>query len=222
MRAAIYLTASLALAPIGGQAAPINTLANLFDGASLAIDHYDVHNWSLDSNVSDVAIDFGQIMVQIQNSYEGFTLNYDFNNQLSISTAGSIDIDFSYSVTDFARPHFIGNVLELTDPLFSGSAPNSGSIVVTEDVFCGGPPGGYLVGQKRAEIDPDAGINTPVDAAQFLCKQDLWIEKHIVITSEGSTVSLGDMHQTFIPVPATAALLALGLFGIRCTSRRAT
>jgi len=221
MRSMIYLAASLALAPIGVQATTSDTLANLFNGGSLSLGRFDVHGWSLDKNVSDVSIDYSKIIVDIESSFEGFTLDYDFGGQMSIAAAGSIFNEFSYYVTDLLRPHFVENVLELTDPVFEGTPPNSGSILVTEDVFCGGPSGGVIVGQKRAEIDPDAEINNPRDSAQFLCKGDLWIEKEITIISEGARVSLGDMHQEFVPAPATAALLALGLFGIRRAVRRA-
>jgi len=219
MRSAICLAATLALAPIGVQATTTDNLADLFgNNGSLATDRFVVHGWSLDANNSDpsVSIDFSQIIVDIVGSGSIFTLNYNFGGQMAVTGGDSIYLDFSYYVTDRLRPHFVENVLELTDPLFGGTSPDSGYIAVDEEVFCGD----RLVGQKHTEINPDAGVNTRSDSAKFLCKRDLWIEKRIQLVSEGSSVSLGDMHQTFVPVPATAALLAFGMAGLRRRARQ--
>ena len=214
MRAATLFAASLALSSVGAQAAPSSSLQELFSGETLTWGRFVVSNWSLDQNQSDVPIDFSAIPVQIVGSFEGFTIDYDFGNQLAVTDSDSIYLDFSYSVTDLSRPHFVSNLLELTDPFFGA---DSGSIIVDEDVFCGPPSRGWLAGRKHTDIEPGYGINVRSDSASFLCKDELWIEKRIAIISEGALVQLGDMHQVFVPAPATVALLGLGLFAIRRT-----
>jgi len=212
----MYLNRALLLCAAGAlfaSAGSATTMQDLVDGAALTLDGVSVTGWAVEGNASSVTIDFSAINVLLTNPAPlVWEISYTFGSEFSVTDGEYIDIWLAYSL---AGAHIEAASMLLTDPLFTGAG---GSIKVDSYVFVEG----VLRCQVHPEIDSVYGPNLPSDQSLCPTKNDpIDVEKHIQIQAyAGGTVSLGDMHQRYIPEPATLALMAGGLLGAAGAGRR--
>ncbi len=220
IRSALIVAATAAFAPTTATA----SLQDLFDGGCVSGFGIRACNWQLEYDISDVVVDFDNIdvFVEEKGTDRGIrpSISYLFNGELDVDNGDGILFGYTYSL--FVHGGTLDAGLELTDVVFAEDPDNpdfplnSGFVQVTESIFYDN----QLIAELVAEVDPQFGIDdNPVWADLYHPYKNLWIEKDIVVQSDGFAVSLGDMHQ-YVPVPATLVLLGGGLAVLAAVRRR--
>jgi hypothetical protein len=224
MKNVLILGAAISCAPAISGAA---TLQQLFDGSCISGYGIEACNWQLEQDLSTVSVDYNHIVIEaekIVNEFGRFaSLHYEFTNGvLLVDSSNEIDLAFNYDlhIDSGAMAAYLG----LVDPYFEqapgnpGYPSDAGFMQVTASYF--DPSDFTLAGELIAEIDPAFGTDNRSVWGEFDgYYTDLWVEKEIIVQSQGYEIGLGAMDQG-VPLPASVVLLIGGLAGATFVRRR--